>query len=271
MGNCPSGFQLSPSGNWTCVHECPRQQGFDLLKLNGTTSCVYRDRPEVSFPLQEVPSINTQGQIITVDQITNPGLKAPFQTAIEDYNKNSAIALGKIAKDVQIADAFRELQIAENVRDKSPQAYQDARIRYYTLVNGESWVNEERERIAKAEVTPKLQEFVSVYDDLNQRSQQQQKTMEVANGVKDKLLSMKDDFELTTGAFAKQLNALKSQIQIEKKASAFQTAEVLSWVGTLLNVLLVLVLIVAIVVIVRRLRTPASTDKTFVVRPRSFT
>lgn len=269
MGNCPSGFQLSP-GSFACVHECPRQQGFDLLKVNGTTSCVYRDRPEVSFPLREVMSLDTK-TAFTVNDIQNTQRRAEFEAAIEAYTKDSAVALGKVAKEVQIADAFRELQVAENVRDKSPQAYQDARIRYYTLVNGESWVNEERQRIATSEVTPKLQEYVSIYDDLNQRSQQQQKTMEVANGVKDKLLSMKDDFELTTGAFAKQLNALKSQIQIEKKASAFQTAEVLSWVGTLLNVLLVLVLIVAVVVVVRRLRTPASTDKTFVVRPRSFT
>lgn len=192
----------------------------------------------------------------TVKDIENPQRRAEFEAATEAYTKDSAVALGKVAKDVQIADAFRELQIAENVRDKSPQAYQDARIRYYTLVNGETWLAEERERIAKAEVTPKLQEYVSVYDDLNQRSMQQKKTMEVADGVKNKLLSMKDDFELTTGAFAKQLNALKSEIQIEKKAGAFQTAELLSWVGTLLNVLLVLVLIVVAVVLIRRLRTP---------------
>lgn len=254
MGSCPTGFQLAP-GSFNCVHECPQQDGFELRRIDGTASCVYRNRPEISFPLREVVGVATAKYPYTVDDISDQqGARSQFKTALDEYNSKSAIVIEQIGKDNRIADAFKDLQAAENVRDKSPQAYQDARIRYYTLVNGESWINEERQRIAKAEVIPKLQEYVSVYSDLNQRSQQQQKTMEVANGVKDKLLSMKDDFELTTGAFAKQLNALKSQIQIEKKAGAFQTAEVLSWVGTLLNVLLVLVLIVAVVVVVRRLR-----------------
>jgi galactitol-specific phosphotransferase system IIC component len=78
--------------------------------------------------------------------------------------------------------------------------------------------------------------------------------------VKDNILSMKDDFELTTGAFAKQLTDLKNQIQMERKKGAIQTASVLTWVSTLLNVILVLVLIVAVVLLIRKVtKTPTYT------------
>ena len=183
-----------------------------------------------------------------------------YRTASEAYAKDSAVAIESVSKERKIADAFDALQKAENVRDKSPEAYQEARIRYYTLVNGESWVAEEEQRIRNGEAKEKTDEFLSDYADLSRREQQQTKTMDVVNAVKDNLISMKDDFELTTGAFAKQLTDLKNQIQMEKTKGAIQTASVLSWVGTLLNVLLVAVLVIAIVVLVRkRFATPAYT------------
>jgi hypothetical protein len=58
-----------------------------------------------------------------------------------------------------LTDAFRDLQKAENVRDKSPEAYQVARTAYYTLLKGDTWLNEEKQRIAGAEVAPEVQKY----------------------------------------------------------------------------------------------------------------
>lgn len=223
---------------------------------NGVPACVSKTQPDVYFSLRSMSALSERFVMFfpSPDTVTPPDspVLLEYNAMMDAYAKDSVIALEKVDKDKQLADAFAELQVAENVRDKSPEAYQQARTRYYTLKNGESWVAEEEARIRSGEAQEKANEFLTEYAQLTRREQQQTKTMDVVNAVKDNLLSMKDDFELTTGAFAKQLSELKSQIQMEKTRGALQTASVLSWVGTLLNVLLVGVLLVAIVLVVRK-------------------
>ncbi len=189
-------------------------------------------------------------------------LVGQYRTAKEDYDKESALALGKIDKNAKLADAFRELQAAENVRDQSPEAYQEARVRYYTLLEGEEWAAQEQERILKAEAKPKADNYLAQYMDLTARRNQQQQTMDVVTAVKDKVLSMKDDFVMTTDVFSKQIAELKNQIQLESKAKEETTANVVGWIDTILNGLLVVVLLVAVFVIGRTVVTRATSAYT---------
>lgn len=254
MGNCPSGFQASPKAPaFSCVHECPRQQGFDLMLKQENSACVYRDRPDIWFALREVVGLTKEEAVSNVADIQNPNKKADFQAAIEEFNTSSALALARIDKDTQLEDAFRELQTAENARDQSPQAYQNARIRYYTLLKGDAWAQEEAQRIEAAEAQPKVNEFLASYQDLNTRLAQQQKTIDVVNGVKDKILSMKDDFRMTTDVFSRQIAELKNQIQIEKRTKVEETRNVVGWIGMLLNVVLVIVLLALVILFGRKL------------------
>ncbi len=261
---CWPGFQISPINANQCVPDCPTQKGFELQVKNGVPACVYTTQPDVYFSLKNLPAL-TDGQLRDIpspEAIPRDNWRFwdTYNAVMDAYTKDSAIAISKIDKDKQLTDAFAALQTAENVRDKSPEAYQEARIRYYTLKNGESWVAEEQQRIQNGEAREKAEAYVSEYTNLARREQQQTKTMDVVNAVKDNILSMKDDFELTTGAFAKQLTDLKNQIQMERKKGAIQTASVLTWVSTLLNVILVLVLIVAVVLLIRKVtKTPTYT------------
>jgi len=260
---CWPGFQISPINANQCVPDCPTQKGFELQVKNGVPACVYKTQPDVYFSLKSMPALGDRFLTFFPSPATVPSdnpVLVEYNTMMDAYNKDSAVALAKVDKDTQLADAFAALQTAENVRDKSPEAYQEARVRYYTLKNGESWVAEEQRRIQNGEAREKAEAYVSEYTNLARREQQQTKTMDVVNAVKDNILSMKDDFELTTGAFAKQLTDLKNQIQMERKKGAIQTASVLTWVSTLLNILLVLALIVAVVLLIRKVtKTPTYT------------
>lgn len=255
MGNCPSGFVPSPKNGLMCVRDCPRTQGFDLSLANGMAACVYRNRPEVFFPLREVMSVNSN-KPVTVDELREDH-KTIYLQASEEYDKAKPLALAKVERDQQIADAFAELQAAENVRDQSPQAYQDARLRYYTLLKGDSWVQEEAARIETAEAQPKVNEILASYGDLNNRIEQQQKTIDVVTGVKDKIVSLKDDFKVTTNVFAKQIAELKNQIEIEKRTKVEEKQDIMGWIGFLLNVVLVVILVALAITFGRKLTTKA--------------
>lgn len=240
MANCPAGFQISPTGEFSCVHECPRTRGFTLQVVGGAPACVYTDRPTTSFPLRILP-----GDPKTPEQ------NAQYVAATEEYTNALQIAINGISSENQLADAFNALQTAENARDTAPQAYQEARVRYYTLLRGNGWAAEERARILNAEAQPKADTYLASYRDLATRRNQQQLTMDTVNAVKDKVLSMKDDFKMTTDVFSKQIAALKNQIQLESKSKAVTASSLMSWVDMLLNGLLVLALLIAVYVIGR--------------------
>ena len=255
MGNCPSGFQVNPVQGTTCVVQCPDEKGFETAVVDGMPACRYRTDRSVFVKLTSAPGIPPErdGPVtITLDQMRarNPALFNQYKQAQENFDKEFPVAYAKVDKQRQIDDAFKNLQAAENVRDQSPQAYQDARLRYYTLVNGDAWVNEEKARITNAEVIPKIAQYMSSYEDMNTRINQQQQTLDVVNNVSDKVLSMKDEFAYATNTFAKQIDQLKNQINIERKGRQKDNQ---TWMDFLLNILIVVSGIIAIVILARRM------------------
>jgi hypothetical protein len=257
MPTCPQEFTISPTNAGACiVKQCPAM--FELRTKDGVPACVYKPSPDVFFTLKQanmvpytlgpmgrtfVPSINT----------LSPDIKAQFQELNADYKTKSVEAISSIEKTKLLQDMFKNLQNKENTRDQAPEAYQKARTDYYTLLKGEAWVEEEKKRIAKSETEPKVQQYSATNADITQRMGQQQQTYDIIKGVKDKMLSMKDDFQYTTNTFNKQIEELKSQINIERQKHSEEKQVAYSWLDTLLNILIIMVVIYAIITVVRKL------------------
>ena len=265
MASCPSGFVLSPTYPLACVVECPSNRGFETRAVNGEPFCVYQNRPEIKLLLKQATGLSLQlsDTVPTYEELRT--MNAPqfpsFQAAKEDFEKNMPLVLAQIDKESQLADAFRQLQQAENVRDQSPQAYQDARNRYYTLANGETWVEEEKQRIGNVEANPKVNHFAFIQNDLKTRLNQQRQTIDVVTGVKDKVLSMRDEFAYTTNAFSKQISDLRNQIQIEKKKSLIEKVEVFSYVDLFLNILITILFLGFFVIVIRKVMPKSPTPQ----------
>ncbi len=254
----------SPTDSGTCIFDCSKvDKGWEVQVRNGVPACVYTAQPSVYFSLPTFPALDAKELDLwmgnQLPREVGQRLMGQFESAGQETGKRFELAKSKISTKEQIADAFKDLQLAENVRDKSPDAYQDARIRYYTLVKGEDWGNEEKERVIKSEVAPKVASYMSSYQDMVNRQNQQQRTMDVVKAVKDKVISMKDDFKMTTNVFGKQIQELKSQIEIERRKGAEQKEEIQSWIHYLVNTLLVVFAIAAIITIVRKLMATNST------------
>lgn len=259
---CPQGFQLRPPN--TCWKECPADKGFEFKYENGNATCVYKEDPTFFLDLVPVLAVRlargspapTMQRLRTIDQY----LFNEYRKEVDRFNKEFPVLFARIDKDVKAKNAFKELQAAENVRDQSPQAYQDARRRYYTLIQGESWNNEESQRIAKSEVEPKVNQYMNSFTDMTQRINQQKKTIDVVNGVQDKVLSLRDDFKYSVDTFGKQLGMLKAQINMERRKRENNEIDIWTWADTLMNALLIITLLVAVFVLYRKVYTSTNVN-----------
>ena len=238
----------------TCAMPCPSTRNFERVgSASAGLKCAYRSNPEISVNLNTVAAASFEGTTIEQVRAANPNLYTQFMNEKDRFNREIALAYGRLDSDQVRQDAFRDLQAAENVRDESPEAYQQARIRYYTLTRGEGWLGEEERRVMNSEVMPKVAKYLKTYEDINTRLGQQQQTMEVVKGVKDKILSMRDDFSFSVNTFTKQIGELRNQINIEKHA---REKDNVNWINTLLNILIVFGIIILIVTVARKYLLP---------------
>jgi hypothetical protein len=239
--NCPTEFEYAPGGT-DCIVKCPAGKGFELKTANGY-SCEYADDPKISFALKTTPRYQSSKPAETYKNLPNA---ITYEAAIRDFNDNLKIALVKIDKEDQAAEAFGRLQDAEEVRDEAPDAYEKARVDYYTLTKGETWIEDEKKRVANTEAVPLMNKYLSSYSDLMNRTEQQKHTIDAVNGVRDNVLSVADDMKFSVSAFEKQLNELKNKIEIDKKKRVIEAATYTSWFDLIMNVLIALVTGVAI-------------------------
>jgi hypothetical protein len=242
MGSCPASF----SGiNGSCFSTCPSDKGFEFQSPGGQPRCVYKDRPEFFvnlFPVQMVPN---GGQIIpnlTVAslQARDGVLYAQYKTEEERVLAELAILAERIGRGNQLNDAFQNLQYAENVRDEAPDAYQQARSLYYILKEGDTWKEKERERLLKAEVEPIAAKFIESKTSALRQYENQRKTVDVVNGLKDKVLSLKDEVKYAADTFKEQLDKVQDAINKKRRNRTADTPiSFWDWLDTILNVIIV--------------------------------
>jgi hypothetical protein len=261
---------------------CSTAKKFVRMNENGTYKCVYGPDPAITVNLSPLGGIamaaDGDGPLTLEALQGNPRYSqehAAFVAEKDRFEKEMTVVYGNIDKQQKIQDAFKDLQKAENVRDQSPSAYQSARTAYYTLVKGADWINEERQRVSAAEVAPEVQKYRDSVDAANVRTQEQQKTIDVINGLKDKVLSLKDDFKYSVNTFGDQLEKVKVQLNMENRSREKERDNTWTWVDLILNVLLVGVLVYAVYTFIRRhflqnrvvpattIRIPTYTGQTF--------
>lgn len=254
MGQCPSSFR--PVGN-SCVSDCPTEKGFEFRTEGGQSRCVYKDSPEYfvnlipnqmilrnpTQPMPPPPSVESL-------ESSNPALYALYMSEQERVKQEIAIIDEKIGKGKKIKDAFMRLQDAENARDKAPDAYQQARTLYYTLVRGDSWKDEEKKRIANVHVDPIITQYKKTKETATKEFDAQRKTIDIVNGLKDKVLSLKDEVRYASTTLKEQVSKVQNQINMERRGREKETTiSFWTWLDTIMNVIIVIALLYAIYVI----------------------
>ncbi len=262
MGQCPSSF--SGWGNQgTCVSECPHERGFELSVEGGQPKCVYKADRTFFVNLNPVEAVVRRERIVnlTIDAVKDidPMLHSKYKTEQDRVVQELAILYEKISKDIKLRDAFQRLQDAENARDQAPDAYQQARSTYYTLKDGETWLQREKERMLKAEVEPLAKKFQENRAKALSQFESQRKTVDVVSGLKDNVLSMKDEMKYAADTFQDQLDKVKEAINRERRGRVTETkVSIWDWADFVLNGAIVVSLLYVIYLLVKKFayRTP---------------
>jgi len=257
LGNsCPSEFTLHPNGS-SCVLQCPTAKNYEMTSSGSMVSCTHTADKTISVQLMPVPMYpyfeNIFGARRYDDRAYSPNLtykmlpnKQVYQNEVDRFASAIAIADEKISRNDKLNTAFRSMQDAENARDTAPDAYQTARVAYYTLLKGDTWIEEEKNRVANAEAQPVINNFLDKYKGLQYTRSRQQAVIDSMNNVKQSVLGVKDDLDFSVSNFQKHLEDIKNQINKDKRDQDIQLAKATSWIEVLLNWLIVLASLIAI-------------------------
>ena len=238
LPKCPVPFETA--GNLSCVMPCPNERGYERRNVNGGFQCVYKSDPSYSATMNIVSAVMFEGRSLEQLQVSNPTAYSEFLKEKDRFTNELVILDGNIDKDVKLRDAFKKLQAAENVRDKVPDAYQQARSNYYTLKDGEKWKETEKERLLKAEVNPIVQKLAESKNDALRQYETQRKTVDVVNGLKDKVLSLKDEVKYAANTFKDQIDKVEDAIRRERKLRSKKPEPTIwDWLDSILNILIV--------------------------------
>jgi len=180
-----------------------------------------------------------------------PDLYNAYKDESERFEAAIAAAKTKLDKEAQVAKAFEDLQAAENVSDKYPDAYQKARTNYYTLLKGPEWAETELTRVAQTEAGPVVQSYSEQYRTVMGQFNQQKSVMELIQNAKDKVFGVQDDLQHATTTFGKQISDMQNQINMNNAAHQQQVASV-SWFSWFINMLLIVLLVAVVVLLIRR-------------------
>jgi hypothetical protein len=250
---CPTPFQNI--GNFSCVMPCPSGRGFERRAANGGQRCVYTADPTNFVTLESVSATVFTGA--EIDNVSDEALRSQYTKERDRFAGELAIVYGKIDKSTKLRDAFQKLQDAENVRDQTPTAYQQARTTYYTLLKGDLWKQEERQRVLKAEVSPLVKSLVESKNGAMRQYDTQRKTIDVVKGLKDKVLSIKDDVKYAADTFKDQLGKVQDAINRERRDNdVVPEGGFLSWLDTILNIVIIGGLLYLIYTLYKKFRTP---------------
>jgi len=104
-------------------------------------------------------------------------------------------------KEKQLSGLLSAMQVAEHT---SPEAYEQARIQYYTLKEGQGWLAKEKERLAKLEVEPILRDLDAKYAIAQAKVSQYNQVQELVNSLKNKQIGDEEESRYISNQLSKE-------------------------------------------------------------------
>lgn len=100
----------------------------------------------------------------------------------------------KCQKEKDLALLKKALDKAAETKDTDPDSYEKARIAYFTLLNGQGWLTQEKQKIASQEVQPLLESYRKQYEKLKGEQQSQDMFDKLSKTLKSKANDQTTDF-----------------------------------------------------------------------------
>lgn len=102
------------------------------------------------------------------------------------------------------------LKSALDQAEEGTEDYEKARIAYFTLLNGQGWLNTEKQRIATEVVEPVLKQYRNTYDSLKS----EKKTQAIFTNLSNMLSSQEEADQSTNTFLKKEMMAEKDRADV---------------------------------------------------------
>lgn len=125
----------------------------------------------------------------------------------------------------------------EETQSTDPEGYEQARLAYYTALNGQGWLTQEQTRIAKDEIEPVISKYTTQYNDLNKQIKTNQVFSNLASSLKAEQESDQEDLHFLKKQFQKDkdqadvLNRLTSLGSSPSQTSSSNYLPILADIG----------------------------------------
>ena len=105
--------------------------------------------------------------------------------------------------------AFKAFQDAARNKDKDPETFEAARMRYYFLTKGPAWFKQEKKRISSEKIDPIIADYRDMYTTLQSEEEIQRGYTDSIEIIKNKQETIKDSTVKQTSFFDKLLDTEK--------------------------------------------------------------
>jgi hypothetical protein len=236
---CPAGWNTSAQNSQECFPVCPANYTFKNPgtgvqasgQVDPNPSCVFNADPKYYVPVTNVNINSSQSE---------------FNAAKTSFDGLIAAKNAEIGNTGIVAAAREALLSAENGRASNPGGYQQARVNYYTLTQGDSWINSEKNRILRAEIDPEVSNYRLLVDQLIKRLQVQDQYTDVVRRTSDTVVRAKDDFKYIVNSFSKQMDILNVEKEKQQREAADREQTNFEWIDGLLNWAIIILLLAVI-------------------------
>jgi len=116
--------------------------------------------------------------------------------------------------EAQIADAYKQFISSSRTRDKDPDGFSAARMRFYGLKNGEDWINQEKSRITLQKIEPAIREYQKMYEELERQTEIQKAYTDSFEVIRDQQSNIKSTQNKGASFFGKLLKQQEAQKKV---------------------------------------------------------
>lgn len=227
----------------SCVMACP--PAYELRMVEGAQRCVNKVDPDATIHLVPQAAVMRpfdDHSLFSIEDLRKSNVDAFIRYSAEQarFSEDQEKADAQVSHKAQVDAAARDV-LAANGGDEAANA------RYSSLTDDPNAVNVMYANQIKKDTS----RFISEYQFLNNQVLQQQQTLDLVNGVKDNIGTVKDDLEYSVGTFDKQISDIRNQININRKTHD-QALDYGKWLGIGLNVFIVLALLYLLFTVGRR-------------------
>jgi hypothetical protein len=161
----------------------------------------------------------------------------------------------------QLGDLKSALDLAEKNKTADPDGYEQARIKYYTLLEGQGWLAKEKETIAKNELDPLITGYTSKYQELKGSEKSQSVFANLAGALKSQAAADENDNNFLKKNISKSLDQTNKLNRISHLTGLPSGFTIIPYLSIILDVLIGILVLAVMYMLYSRFLKPSPVEE----------